>query len=172
VSIFFLIFIKGNLNIQLKNTSMEFFTLGAYNTSEEDFFGKLKKHQIDTFCDIRQRRGIRGSRYTFANSQRLQARLKEIGIHYMHIEQLAPTTPIRQMQHHTEHGSHSLPEDYKQAYQKEILDNFNFRAFLTFLNQKDARRVALFCVEENYQTCHRSLVAERLEQMGFVTRNI
>ncbi len=44
---------------------MEFFTIGVYNSSENEFFNKLTENHIDTFCDIRQRRGVRGSQYSF-----------------------------------------------------------------------------------------------------------
>ncbi len=51
---------------------MEFFTIGVYNSSEKEFFDKLLENNIDTFCDIRQRRGVRGAKYSFVNSNRLQ----------------------------------------------------------------------------------------------------
>jgi len=46
---------------------MEFYTIGVYNSTEKEFFDKLTKNNIDTFCDIRQRRGVRGSKYAFVN---------------------------------------------------------------------------------------------------------
>lgn len=77
---------------------MEIFTLGVYNSTEQQFFGKLVENRIDTFCDIRQRRGLRGSQYAFVNSQRLQQRLAEIGISYTYLKELAPTKEIRDKQ--------------------------------------------------------------------------
>jgi hypothetical protein len=77
---------------------MEFFTIGVYNSTEEDFFGKLTKNHIDTFTDIRQRRGVRGARYSFVNSMRLQHKLQEIGIRYDHTVGLAPAPEIRAIQ--------------------------------------------------------------------------
>ncbi len=59
-------------------------TIGVYGRSEADFFDTLQQAHVDLFCDIRARRGVRGSEYTFANSQRLQARLAELGIAYRH----------------------------------------------------------------------------------------
>ena len=56
---------------------MEFFTIGVYNSTEKEFFEKLTQNNIDTFCDIRQRRGVRGSKYSFVNSNRLQQRLND-----------------------------------------------------------------------------------------------
>ena len=68
---------------------MEFFTIGVYNSTEEEYFSKLVENNIDTFCDIRQRRGVRGSQYAFVNSNRLQARLLDLDIKYAHFINLA-----------------------------------------------------------------------------------
>ena len=51
------------------------YTIGVYGSSEKEFFQKLADHGIDSFCDIRLRRAVRGSQYAFANSQRLQGKL-------------------------------------------------------------------------------------------------
>lgn len=80
---------RGNL------IDMEFFTLGVYHSNENEFFKKLTDNRIDTFCDIRQRRGVRGSEYAFVNSNRLQAKLNDLEIRYGHVIELAPTTEIR-----------------------------------------------------------------------------
>ena len=39
------------------------FTIGVYGSTENSFFEKLAQSRIDLFCDIRQRRGVRGSQY-------------------------------------------------------------------------------------------------------------
>ena len=77
---------------------MEFFTIGVYNSTEKEFFDKLVDNRIDTFCDIRQRRGVRGSQYMFVNSIRLQNTLRGLDIKYTHIVDLAPSTDIRELQ--------------------------------------------------------------------------
>ena len=59
---------------------MEFFTIGVYNSTETEYFNKLIENNIDTFCDIRQRRGVRGAKYSFVNSNRLQEKLNELDI--------------------------------------------------------------------------------------------
>ncbi len=43
-------------------------TLGVYGRSEAEFFATLQHAQVDLFCDIRRRRGVRGRDYAFANS--------------------------------------------------------------------------------------------------------
>ena len=74
------------------------FTIGVYNSTEDSFFTKLKNNNIDLFCDIRQRRGVRGSQYKYVNSNYLQQKLEELGIKYKYIKELAPTNEIRQKQ--------------------------------------------------------------------------
>lgn len=56
------------------------YTIGVYGFNEEEFFNNIVSANIDTFVDIRKRRGVRGSKYSFANSKRLQAKLKELGV--------------------------------------------------------------------------------------------
>ena len=77
---------------------MEFFTIGVYNSTEQEYFKKLTENSIDTFCDIRQRRGVRGAKYAFVNSNRLQQKLNELDIKYGHVIDLAPTSEIRELQ--------------------------------------------------------------------------
>ena len=74
---------------------MEFYTVGVYGYTEQTFFTKLRENGIDTFCDIRQRRGVRGKKYAYVNSTYLQSKLKEYGIKYLYVNELSPTTEIR-----------------------------------------------------------------------------
>ena len=78
--------------------TMNFFTIGVFNSSEEEFFNKLIENKIDTFCDIRQRRVVRGRKYAFVNSTRLQRRLAGFNIRYIYLKELALTTKIRELQ--------------------------------------------------------------------------
>lgn len=64
---------------------------GVYGNSETEFFQKLLDEKITLFVDVRQRRGMRGSKYAFVNSTYLQNKLNELGIQYIHIKELAPT---------------------------------------------------------------------------------
>ena len=77
---------------------MKFITIGVYGFSEAAFFKALQQAGVDTFCDIRWRRGVRGAEYAFANRARLQQRLAELGIRYLHFRDLAPTPALRQRQ--------------------------------------------------------------------------
>lgn len=142
-------------------------TIGAYGKSESEFFDALGRAGVDLFCDIRQRRGVRGSQYAFANSARLQAGLAARGIAYKYVPQLAPTTAIREQQYEadqqqgiTKRTRMQLGDTFKQLYIREILDRFDAKDFRESLGT--AQRVALFCVEGTHAACHRSLVSDRL----------
>ena len=149
---------------------MEFFTIGVYNSTEKEFFDKLLENNIDTFCDIRQRRGVRGAKYAFVNSNRLQQRLIELEIRYGYVPELAPTTEIRELQKtidkekdEAKRKRQELGRIFVIEYKNRILKNFDFEQFFENLDQIGAKRIALFCVEEHPEACHRSIVTDNLK---------
>jgi uncharacterized protein (DUF488 family) len=149
---------------------MKIVTIGVYGTTEDTFFQALREAGVDTFCDIRQRRGVRGAQYAFANSQRLQKRLAEMGIRYLHRKDLAPTTAVRERQHKADTANKiarrkrtALGPAFVEAYQNDILAQFDPQTLLDELGP-ETKIVALFCVEHLPEACHRSLVAEKLQQ--------
>jgi uncharacterized protein (DUF488 family) len=148
---------------------MEFFTIGVYNSTEKEFFQKLTQNNIDTFCDIRQRRGVRGAKYSFVNSNRLQHRLSELEIKYGYIPDLAPTNEIRGLQKEIDLEKGELKRERQELgkvfvieYKNKILRNFNFERFFENLDHIGASRIALFCVEEHPEACHRSILGDKL----------
>lgn len=151
---------------------MEFFTIGVYNSTENTFFNKLVENQIDTFCDIRQRRAVRGSKYSFVNSIRLQKKLEELGIKYGHILELAPSAEIRELQKKAdlEKGElkserQALGQIFSEEYKSQILDSFDFDSFIEKLQDIGAKKVVMFCVEERPEACHRSIVTQKLKDL-------
>ncbi len=154
-------------------------TIGAFGFTQETFFEALQTAGVDTFCDLRQRRGVRGAEYAFVNSKRLQARLAELGIRYLHLKELAPTTAVRRQQHQADEAGQTakrqrttLSETFIAAYESEILQPYQSQSFLEAL-PPDAKIVALFCVERHPAACHRSLAAGKLQQeLGLKIVNI
>lgn len=145
-------------------------TVGVYGRSFESFFGTLKEAGVDTFCDIRLRRGVRGSQYAFVNSKRLQAELAQRDITYRYVPELAPTQQIRELQHEadsiagiTKRTREELGEVFKREYNEKILDRFDGFRFRESL--AGSRRIVFFCVEGAPGACHRSLVSSRLSSM-------
>lgn len=143
-------------------------TIGIYGFDEAGFFEALCKAKVDTFCDIRSRRGVRGATYAFANSKRLQARLEELGIRYVYRKDLAPTVTVREKQAAADKATKTakrkrteLGQAFIDAYHTECLAAFDPQSLLDEL-ETDAQVVALFCVETSPKACHRSLVADKL----------
>ena len=146
----------------------ELVTIGAHGWDAERFFGALVAAGVDTFCDLRARRGVRGREYAFANSQRLQARLAVLDIRYLHRPDLAPSAATRSQQHAVDEATHTakrsraaLSPAFIESYRRECLDSFDSAGFAADLGP-GACVVALFCVEREPAACHRSLLAERL----------
>jgi uncharacterized protein (DUF488 family) len=116
---------------------------------------------------VRQRRGVRGREYVWANAQRLEAALERAGIGYSHHKELAPTTELRHVQYAEDDrlgvGKRSrtkLAPEYSARYLHEILDQVDLDPLVAELPVD--RASALLCVERDPQACHRSLVAARL----------
>jgi uncharacterized protein (DUF488 family) len=143
-------------------------TIGVYEWDLESFLGALGDADVRVLLDVRQRRGVRGPRYAWANSLRLQRALSEAGIAYRHHPELAPTTELRQLQYAEDArqgvGKRSrveLAPAYRQGYTQQILDRTDLNELVTELPDRGA--ATLFCVEADPEACHRSIVAERLQ---------
>jgi hypothetical protein len=72
-------------------STLKLVTVGVYGFTADTFFEALQCAGVDTFCDIRWRRAVRGREYAFANKTRLEQRLKSMGVRYLHFRDLAPT---------------------------------------------------------------------------------
>ncbi len=138
-------------------------TIGVYGFSGASFLDALRAADVPLVIDVRQRRGVRGSEYAWANSKRLQAALAGAGIAYEHRPELAPTTELRHLQYAEDArqgvGKRSrsvLAPEYVERYTREILDPADLSAVVERLPG------ALMCVERDPEACHRSLVAARL----------
>ena len=114
---------------------------------------------------------MRGSEYAFVNSTRLQQRLHELGISYVHRLDLAPSVEIRQAQAAADaaagvakRGRAQLGDAFVRAYEAECLATFDAREFLDVFSA--SRRIVLFCVEREPAACHRGLLADRLATAG------
>jgi uncharacterized protein (DUF488 family) len=143
-------------------------TIGVYGFDKDGFFKALLDAGIDTFCDIRLRRGMRGSEYAFVNSESLQNRLQELGIRYIHVKDLAPSQTIREKQKQEDEklgiakrNRKVLGETFIHEYEKECLSHFNSYEFLKMIGL-ETEVIGLFCVEREPHACHRSLAANRL----------
>lgn len=152
-------------------------TIGVYGFDRETFLTALAGAKVELLLDVRQRRGVRGSEYAWANSRRLQAALAEAGIGYEHHKELAPTTELRQILYAADakrgEGKRSrtvLDPEFVERYEREILDRADLGAMADAL---EGTAAALLCVERDPEACHRSLIAARLHsEHGFSVRQL
>src|SRR5690349_16876094 len=78
-------------------------TIGVYGFDAGSFLRRLRDAEVELVLDVRQRRGVRGSEYTWANARRLQEALADAGIFDGHLPELAPTTELRNLQYASGH---------------------------------------------------------------------
>ena len=148
-------------------------TVGVYEFDAASFIRALDEATVTRIVDIRQRRGVRGRQYAWANARRLQALLADAHIGYEHRPELAPTTELRHLQYRADDregvGKRSrirLSPEYIRAYTQEILDHAPLQSLVERFPVHGI--AALLCVEATAQACHRLLVAERLaDRFGF-----
>jgi uncharacterized protein (DUF488 family) len=142
-------------------------TIGVYGATAEDFLTCLREAEVEQVLDVRQRRGVRGAEYAWANAARLEKALYDARVDYRHHVELAPTTELRQLQYAEDErqgvGKRSRQElapAYRDRYLAEILDQVDLAPIVEAMPKQ--ARAALLCVERDPEACHRSLIAERL----------
>ncbi len=153
-------------------------TVGVYGFDGQSFLRRLQDADVRLLLDVRQRRGVRGREYAWANARRLQAALAQAGIAYEHHPELAPTTELRRLQYAEDDrrgvGRRSrleLAPEYTRRYTAEVLDGADLTPIVSALSS--GVTAALLCVERDPEACHRSLVARRLsEQHGVAIEHL
>jgi uncharacterized protein (DUF488 family) len=149
-------------------------TIGVYGFDSESFLRCLQRTDVRLLLDVRQRRGVRGPQYAWANSRRLQASLAEARIAYEHHPELAPSTELRGVQYAEDdrrgvgkRSRRELAAEYVRRYTTEILDHADLALIVSALPSTGT--AALFCVERDPEACHRSLIAQRLTEQHNIT---
>lgn len=156
---------------------MQIFSIGGYGHDEQSFVSALKTNKIDLFVDIRFRRGMRGSRYSFLNATRLQEILRDSGIEYIHLKSLAPSDAVRAVQkaadaqkNDAKRNRLQLSDAFISAYKNYVLQNASQDDVLQAIARHN--RVCFFCVEKAHKACHRSIVTDWLENTVGPARHI
>jgi uncharacterized protein (DUF488 family) len=152
-------------------------TIGVYGFDAEGFLGALRGVGVEVLLDVRQRRGVRGADYAWANAKRIETELRGAGIVYQHVPELAPTTSMREAQYEADaergEGKRSrtvLSPVYVERYTEEILEPADLDPLVRFIGNSTA---ALMCVERDAAACHRSLLAARLaREYGLKIENL
>lgn len=166
------------------NKQIRIVTSGVYGKSPEVFFRGLVDAEVNLLIDIRHRRGMRGSLYSFANSKRLQDTLKELDISYIYAKYLAPTPEIRLLQKLSDKDTKTKKRDrlnisgtFYNAYKDEILTEKSIAALFedldSFIKKNKTLTFCFLCVEKSPNACHRSILAKELkERYGFAVCHV
>src|SRR5437763_34890 len=140
-------------------------TIGVYEFDAGSFVRTLDAAAVSHIVDIRQRRGVRGPRYAWANARRLQALLTGAQIGYEHRPEFAPTTELRHLQYRDDDrqgvGKRSrvrLSREYVRAYTEEIRDHAPLESLVERLPGHAIG--ALLGVEATAHASHRSLLSQ------------
>lgn len=134
---------------------MEIFTIGFTRTTAQDFFGRLKAHEIERLLDVRLNN--RSQLAGFAKRDDLAYFLRElVGADYEHAPLLAPTQEI--LDSFKKKGAMSWEE-----YETRFMELMGERKVESELSPESfSRRTVLLCSEATPEQCHRRLVVEYL----------
>ena len=150
---------------------IKIFTIGVYGYAENEFFEKLIQNNIKVFYDVRMRRGVRGAKYSFVNSIKLQKKLASLGIKYFHLKELAPNQLVRSKQKEYDkikkiqkRKREKLSQEFIDTYIKEILSSFNLKEFISAIKNNSVN-IVIFCVERKPEACHRSIITNFIKKL-------
>jgi uncharacterized protein (DUF488 family) len=135
-------------------------TIGYEGLSINEFIDILHAHGIKTVVDVRE---LPLSRKPGFSKKALSSALEQEGIIYIHMRNLGAPREVR----------HSLRENgswttYCRQYELVLDENKDCLAELQKLSNRF--KIALLCFERDFSTCHRSLITNRMQQTGLLSK--
>lgn len=134
------------------------YTIGYQGSSPEEFVTCLLENRVSLLIDVRDRTASRKAGFSKA---RLAARLMDSSIAYEHWKDLGTPKPIRDLLRKAKDW-----DAYSDAYLQRLDDRPDLVAALAERTAGEA--ACLMCFERDALSCHRSLVAQRMQDRGYV----
>lgn len=136
------------------------YTIGYEGLTIGEFTDILQAHAIDVLIDVRE---LPLSRKKGFSKNLLSKTVTNLEIQYMHMRELGAPRKVR----------HSLRETgdwllYCKGYSNVLEEQTQALKKIALLAK--TQRVCLMCFEEDYKTCHRSLITEKMLAVGLVKR--
>lgn len=131
------------------------YTIGFTKKTLEDFIKRLKDAGVQRIIDIRLNNSSQLS--GFAKSPDLEFILRQFGIEYISVKELAPDEALL-----SKYRKDKNWHEYETGF-KALLDSRNAKKILSDL-QLDKKVSCLLCSEDRADKCHRRLVAEILNE--------
>ena len=136
------------------------YTIGYEGLSIGQFVDILQAHAIDVLIDVRE---LPLSRKQGFSKNSLSLAVTNLDIQYIHMRELGAP---RQIRHRLRATCDWI--EYCKSYQN-VLENQN-EALINISNLSELHRVCLMCFEEDYQTCHRSLITSKMTSIGLIRK--
>jgi len=137
------------------------FTIGSSNRSADEFVELLKKYKITRLLDIRSKTGSRTLHFDEKRYGNLSTLLKKHGIAYddsLHI-----------VLGGLQEGKMTVSNFRRYAKSASFKKGLST---LTEIVHENDGRVVIMCCERDPKQCHRSIVAEALDQEGWLTHHL
>lgn len=142
----------------VRRRSLAFATIGYEGASIETYINKLIQNDIRTLVDVRKNPISR--KYGFSKST-LSSLLERLGIEYLHM----PTLGIES----SERQELNSQRDYDllfDRYEKDVLVREQQSLQSLYQLFHDKKRIAITCFEKDHCQCHRSRVANSIQQLS------
>jgi len=133
----------------------DLFTLGYEGTDVQKFIKVLNARKMDTLVDVRD---VPVSRKPGFSKNSLDAACEAVGINYEHWPLLGCPKPIRE-----EYRQDGDWAKYTRRYKKHLLTIENTLEDLSSRTLKE--RICLVCFEADPRFCHRSYIAEAVQEL-------
>ncbi len=129
-------------------------TIGYEKASLADFVATLKSWNVEVLIDIRERAQSR--RRGFSKTSLGEA-VREAGIEYRHFRTLGDPKEGR------EAARAGNWRKFQSIFSQVIRSDEGLAALAEITNLAKAKAICLMCYEADYLTCHRKMVAAKLE---------
>lgn len=130
-------------------------TIGYERASLTDFIATLQMSGIDVLVDIRDRAQSR--RPGFSKTA-LSSALAHAGISYIHMRELGDPKEGRDAARRGDY------DQFRSIFHGVLKTNAAKQAIASLEDLANENRICLMCFERNADTCHRKIVAARLEK--------
>lgn len=133
------------------------FTIGYEGQELGQFLKALNREEVSILVDVRKDAYSKQDlSYSEGNLSRI---LAQAGIKYIHVPELGVDYNLRQELRST----HDY-DTYFKRYSQYLEENDSLTAFVAGLARNNV--LCLMCYERDFKLCHRSILANKLEQLG------
>jgi uncharacterized protein (DUF488 family) len=133
----------------------KFFTLGYQSHSPRTLLKLLSANGVNVLVDVRQNPVSR--KRGFSRSH-LQESASQFGIDYLHFPCLGTPPRIRKLYVQTGNVQKALKLYGEHLQSKK-------KCLLSLISLVTSKQFCLLCLESDYTSCHRSVIAQRLTEM-------